>query len=106
MIQLTWLGHACWLIRTSRHAILLDPFLTGSPVAPVSADKVEADFILVSHGHGDHVGDAAAIAPTRSAPTATQVPLVSLKSSAVRPSKSRPRFGSSGSAKRMASPGR
>ncbi len=62
MIQLTWLGHACWSIRTSRHTILLDPFLTGSPVAPITADDVAADFILVSHGHGDHVGDAAAIA--------------------------------------------
>jgi L-ascorbate metabolism protein UlaG (beta-lactamase superfamily) len=62
MLTLTWLGHACWSIRTAKHSILLDPFLTGSPVAPVKAEQVDADFILVSHGHGDHVGDAAAIA--------------------------------------------
>ncbi|MFO0817630.1 MAG: metal-dependent hydrolase [Pirellulales bacterium] len=62
MLTLTWLGHACWSIRTAKHTILLDPFLTGSPVAPVKAEQVDADFILVSHGHGDHVGDAAAIA--------------------------------------------
>ncbi len=62
MLQLTWFGHACWQLRTSQHTILLDPFLSGSPVAPVGPDDVEADFILVSHGHGDHVGDAAQIA--------------------------------------------
>lgn len=62
MLQLTWFGHACWQLRTSQHTILLDPFFSGSPVAPVGPDDVEADFILVSHGHGDHVGDAAQIA--------------------------------------------
>ncbi len=62
MLTLTWLGHACWLLRTDRHSILLDPFLTGNPAAALSADEVPADFILVSHGHGDHVGDTAQIA--------------------------------------------
>jgi L-ascorbate metabolism protein UlaG (beta-lactamase superfamily) len=42
--------------------LLTDPFLTGNPLAPVRADQVDADFILVSHGHGDHVGDGVAIA--------------------------------------------
>ena len=62
MPTLTWLGHACWLLRTERHTILLDPFLTGNPAAALTADDVPADFILVSHGHGDHVGDTARIA--------------------------------------------
>ena len=62
MLTLTWLGHACWSIRTANHTILLDPFLTGSPVAPFRVDQVDADFILISHGHGDHIGDAPAIA--------------------------------------------
>jgi L-ascorbate metabolism protein UlaG (beta-lactamase superfamily) len=62
MPTLTWLGHASWLLRTGRHCVLLDPFLTGNPAAAVAADEVAADFILVSHGHGDHVGDTAAIA--------------------------------------------
>lgn len=62
MATLTWLGHACWLLRTDRHSILLDPFLTGNPTAAIGADEVPADFILVSHGHGDHVGDTASIA--------------------------------------------
>ncbi|HND51922.1 MAG TPA: metal-dependent hydrolase [Pirellulaceae bacterium] len=59
---LTWLGHACWQLKTGGVSILLDPFLTGNPAAPVSASDVAADYILISHGHGDHVGDAAAIA--------------------------------------------
>ena len=60
--ELTWLGHGCWSIAAGGHRVLLDPFLDDSPVAPVKADEVEADFILVSHGHGDHVGDTVKIA--------------------------------------------
>ncbi|HBO45860.1 MAG TPA: metal-dependent hydrolase [Planctomycetaceae bacterium] len=60
--ELTWLGHGSWLIATGEHQILLDPFLSDSPVAPVSADRVEADFVLISHGHFDHIADAVAIA--------------------------------------------
>lgn len=60
--ELTWLGHGTWSIRTGGQTILLDPFLDDSPAAPVKAADVEADYILVSHGHGDHVADAAKIA--------------------------------------------
>lgn len=60
--ELTWLGHGAWSIATASHHLLLDPFLDDSPVAPVKADDVEADFILVSHGHFDHVADVEKIA--------------------------------------------
>jgi L-ascorbate metabolism protein UlaG (beta-lactamase superfamily) len=50
------------LIETDGTRLLTDPFLTGNSLAPVRADAVEADYILISHGHGDHVGDAVAIA--------------------------------------------
>ena len=43
---------------TAEH-VLIDPFLTGNPKAAVKADEVAADLILISHGHGDHVGDCA-----------------------------------------------
>src|SRR5260370_6861779 len=57
-----WLGHACILLESDGKRVLIDSFLTGNPAAATTADKVQADFILVSHGHGDHVGDAVAIA--------------------------------------------
>lgn len=60
--ELTWLGHGSWSIKTGGHSILLDPFLDDNPSSPVKADDVEADFILVSHGHFDHVADVASIA--------------------------------------------
>jgi L-ascorbate metabolism protein UlaG (beta-lactamase superfamily) len=60
--ELTWLGHASWQVKTAQHTILIDPFLDDSPTAPVKSDKVQADFILVSHGHYDHIADAAKIA--------------------------------------------
>ena len=59
---LTWLGHGTWLIATGGHNVLVDPFLDDSPSAPVKSGDVTADFILVSHGHFDHVADAAKIA--------------------------------------------
>jgi L-ascorbate metabolism protein UlaG (beta-lactamase superfamily) len=62
MSFLTWLGHNCWLIESGGHSILLDPFLDDSPSAPVKAAAVRAQFVLVSHGHYDHVADAAKIA--------------------------------------------
>lgn len=61
-IDLTWLGHATWLIQYQQHRILLDPFLNDSPTAPMKASEVDADTILVSHGHFDHVADVAEIA--------------------------------------------
>ena len=60
--ELTWLGHASWQLKTGQHTILVDPFLDDSPTAPVKAKDVAADFILVSHGHFDHIADAAKIA--------------------------------------------
>ncbi len=61
-VKVTWLGHAAFSLEVGEHRILIDPFLTDNPAATVSAEDVEADFILVSHGHGDHVGDTVAIA--------------------------------------------
>jgi L-ascorbate metabolism protein UlaG (beta-lactamase superfamily) len=60
--ELTWLGHASWQLKTQQHVVLIDPFLDDSPTAPVKAKDVTADFILVSHGHFDHIADAAKIA--------------------------------------------
>jgi len=58
----TFLGHGTHLIETSGQKLLVDPFFTNNPAAPITADEAEADFIFVSHGHGDHVGDTVEIA--------------------------------------------
>jgi L-ascorbate metabolism protein UlaG (beta-lactamase superfamily) len=60
--RVRWLGHACLLFESDGRQLLIDPFLTGNPAAAASASEVPAHFILVSHGHGDHVGDTVAIA--------------------------------------------
>lgn len=65
--QLTWLGHATWQLKTEKHTLLIDPFLDDNPAATVKSKDVSADFILCSHGHFDHVADAAKIASRASA---------------------------------------
>ncbi len=61
-ITFTWLGHSAFEMSIDGHPVLFDPFLTDNPLAAKTADEVKADLILLSHGHGDHVGDTVAIA--------------------------------------------
>jgi L-ascorbate metabolism protein UlaG (beta-lactamase superfamily) len=62
MSTLTWYGHATWLLQVAGHKVLIDPFLDHNPASPVKAAQVESSWILVSHGHEDHLADAASIA--------------------------------------------
>jgi len=62
-VELTYHGHACFSVEAGGKIIWLDPFLAGNPQADIAPDEVtQADYILVSHGHGDHLGDALPIA--------------------------------------------
>ncbi len=61
-VKLTFLGHACFTIEGGGARLIIDPFLTDNPLAAAKADEIEADFVLVSHAHGDHLGDAISIA--------------------------------------------
>jgi len=61
-MRLTWYGHACVLIESDKARLLIDPFLQGNDLAPIGPEQVSPDYILVSHGHGDHLGDTVAIA--------------------------------------------
>jgi len=60
-MRITSLGHSAFLLE-GRDRVLIDPFLTGNPMASTTADKVDCDIICVTHGHGDHLGDAVNIA--------------------------------------------
>ncbi len=62
MLKVRWLGHSCVTITNDKHSLIIDPFLTNNPAAAAKAEDIDVDFILVSHGHGDHVGDAISIA--------------------------------------------
>jgi len=62
MLNITYFGHAAFLLETGGVKILVDPFLKGNPLSPVTPDDVEGDYILVTHGHGDHLGDTVEIA--------------------------------------------
>ena len=61
-MEIRFLGHACCELTEGDTRVLVDPFLTGNPSAAASADEVEPDVILLTHGHQDHFGDVLDIA--------------------------------------------
>ena len=62
MSELKFLGHACFLLRKDNDTLIIDPFLTDNPVSAARAEEIECQYILVSHAHADHMGDAVKIA--------------------------------------------
>jgi L-ascorbate metabolism protein UlaG (beta-lactamase superfamily) len=67
-MDVNFLGHAAFTLTDGDTTVLIDPFLSGNPKAVASADDVSATTILISHGHGDHIGDTVAIAKRSGAP--------------------------------------
>jgi L-ascorbate metabolism protein UlaG (beta-lactamase superfamily) len=61
-VDIRFLGHACFEITEGDTRVLIDPFLTGNPKAPVAASDLEPTHIFLTHGHGDHYGDIEEIA--------------------------------------------
>ncbi|MFI5252688.1 MAG: metal-dependent hydrolase [Bacteroidota bacterium] len=61
-MTLTYYGHSVFLLDDGKTKLIIDPFLTGNPSAPVSADALTVQYIVVTHGHSDHLGDAIPIA--------------------------------------------
>ena len=63
-MQFTYYGHSCFEVVIEQKKIVFDPFITYNDLAKglVQADEVSADYILVSHGHADHISDCISIA--------------------------------------------
>jgi L-ascorbate metabolism protein UlaG (beta-lactamase superfamily) len=74
-MDIRYLGHAAFTLSDGDATVLIDPFLTGNPKAAISADEVAATTILLTHGHGDHIGDTVAIAKRTGAPVLAIVEL-------------------------------
>ncbi len=61
-VRATYHGHACFTVETDAARLIIDPFLSGNAMADVKPEDVQPDYILISHAHGDHLGDAVPIA--------------------------------------------
>ena len=68
MVKLRYLGHSAFTIFDGRRTIIIDPFLSGNNDAPFKARDIEADLILVTHAHNDHLGDAIEMSKRSNAP--------------------------------------
>ena len=63
MIDITCLGHACYLVKLGTVSLVFDPFIRPNPLAAqIDFKALHADYILISHGHEDHIADAVALA--------------------------------------------
>jgi L-ascorbate metabolism protein UlaG (beta-lactamase superfamily) len=67
MVKLTYHGHSAFEIKTGKHNIIIDPFINGNKHAKVKPSQIKADYIVLTHAHGDHLGDAFEIAKNNDA---------------------------------------
>lgn len=79
-MNITWFGHSCFRLQTGSNTLLIDPFLTGNPTfeaSGISKDAVAEGLthILITHGHGDHVGDVVELAKKTGAKVVTNYDL-------------------------------
>ncbi|MCR5833591.1 MAG: metal-dependent hydrolase [Selenomonadaceae bacterium] len=73
MLSYNYYGHACCQIDDGKDKILIDPYFTGNPAASVKESEVDATYVLVTHAHGDHIGDVVSVV-VRTDATAITIP--------------------------------
>lgn len=78
MANLTFYGHACFSLCAKDTTLLFDPFFTGNPVNPGNPAEISCNYILVSHGHSDHLGDTIDIAKRTGATVVSTAEIASL----------------------------
>lgn len=66
-LDITFLGHSGFVFSDGTHSLVVDPFLTDNPKAQHQADDIECQYVALTHGHFDHVGDSLAIAKRNNA---------------------------------------
>jgi L-ascorbate metabolism protein UlaG (beta-lactamase superfamily) len=67
MVKVTFYGHSCFTISDGKDNIIIDPFLTGNPLAKAKPDDLKVNYVLITHGHGDHLGDGIEMAKANDA---------------------------------------
>lgn len=66
-MKIKYHGHSFFQIENDKYSILIDPFITGNPVTKTKTDEVKCDYIILTHGHGDHTSDAITLAKKNNA---------------------------------------
>jgi L-ascorbate metabolism protein UlaG (beta-lactamase superfamily) len=67
MLKLTYLSHSTFMLDDGSHKLIIDPFITGNPTCPIKVEDVKVNFVVLTHAHGDHLGDAFTIAKNNDA---------------------------------------
>jgi len=76
-MEILFHGHSCIQITEGEHSLIIDPFINGNPVAVTKPEDVRVQHVLLTHGHGDHIGDAVQIAKQNDATIVSIVELAS-----------------------------
>lgn len=66
-MKIIYHGHSFVQLKSDQYSILIDPFITGNPATKTKADELKCDYIVLTHGHGDHISDAITIAKRNNA---------------------------------------
>ncbi len=67
MLRLTYLSHSTFVLDDGNYKLIIDPFITGNPSCPVKVEDIKVNFVVLTHAHGDHLGDAFTIAKNNDA---------------------------------------